>query len=203
MDEALELANLTPNKINRVVLVGGSSNIPIVKKMLQKKFGDKIFTGDTQGAVAKGASLVAAIEMDKRNIAAGKDPEFMTLWHEFETVEPTAHSLGIEIANGKVDEVIRRNAMTPARAIKYYHPMSLTEDGERVRISPLSIRQGKSKVGQVEFPDIYAHGRKPQDIQIKVELVAESTEIRSIITVTEGNFDKSDIILESTLSISK
>ena len=70
-------------------------------------------------------------------------------------------------------------------------------------MSPLSICQGKSKVGQVEFPDIYTHGRKPQDIIIKVELVAESTEIRSIIIVTEGNADKSDIILESTLSISK
>lgn len=203
VDEALDLAHLTPNQINRVVLVGGSSNIPIVKKMLQKKFGDKIFTGDTQGAVAKGASLVAAIEMDKRNIADGKKTEFMTLWQEFETIEPPAHSIGIEIANGKIDEVIRRNAMTPARAIKYYHPMSLTEDGKKVNISPLIICQGKSKVGQVKFPEIYAHGRKPQDIQIKVELIAESTEIRSIITVKEGNIDKTDIVLESTLSISK
>ena len=127
----------------------------------------------------------------------------MTLWQEFETIEPPAHSIGIEIANGKIDEVIRRNAMTPARAIKYYHPMSLTEDGKKVNISPLIICQGKSKVGQVKFPEIYAHGRKPQDIQIKVELIAESTEIRSIITVKEGNIDKTDIVLESTLSISK
>lgn len=203
IDEALELASITSNQINRVVLVGGSSNIPVVKRLLQRKFGDKIFTGDTQGAVAKGAALVAAIEMDKKNIAAGKDPEFMTLWHEFIVEEPTAHSLGIEIANGKVDEVIRRNAMTPARAIKFYHPMSLTDDGEKVKISPLSICQGKTKVGQVEFPDIYAHGRKPQNIQIKVELIAESTEIRSIIVVSKGNADQSDIVLESTLSICK
>ena len=197
------LGHLKSNQINRVVLVGGSSNIPVVKRLLQRKFGDKIFTGDTQGAVAKGAALVAAIEMDKKNIAAGKDPEFMTLWHEFIVEEPTAHSLGIEIANGKVDEVIRRNAMTPARAIKFYHPMSLSDDGEKVKISPLSICQGKTKVGQVEFPDIYAHGRKPQNIQIKVELIAESTEIRSIIVVSKGNADQSDIVLESTLSICK
>lgn len=203
VDEALELAHLVPNRIDRVVLVGGSSNIPIVKRLLQRKFGDKIFTGDTQGAVAKGAALVAAIEMDKKNIAAGREPEFMTLWHDFKINDTVAHSLGIEIANGKVDEVIRRNAMTPAKAIKFYHPMSLTDDGEKVKMSPLSICQGKTKVGQVEFPDIYTHGRKPQDIIIKVELVAESTEIRSIIIVTEGNADKSDIILESTLSISK
>lgn len=203
VDEALELAHLSENKIDRVVLIGGSSNIPIVKKMLQKKFGDKIFTGDTRGAVAKGAALVAAVEMDKINIANNKEPEFMTLWQEIEIVEPTAHSLGIVTANGKVDEVIRRNVMTPARAIKFYHPMSLTEDGTRVHISALSIMQGNSEVGQVVFPDIYAHGRQPQDIQIKVELIAESTEIKSIITVDKGNKDQSDLVLESTLTISK
>jgi hypothetical protein len=171
--------------------------------MLQQKFGDRIFTGDTQGAVAKGAALVAAIEMDKRRIKANQEPEFMTLWHDLEIVEPPAHSLGIKLANGKIDEVIRRNTMPPARAIKYYHPMSLSADKQKVNISPLTICQGRTEVGRVEFPEIYAHNRTPKDIIIKVELIAESTEIRSIITIAQGNKDMSDINIESTLSISK
>ena len=203
VDNVIELANVSKNQINRVVLIGGSSNIPLIKRTLQKRFGDKIYTGDTSGAVAMGASLVAAIELDRQNKKAGKPNEYMTLWDEFKIEEPTAHSIGILMANGRVDEIIKRNSITPASAIRIYHPTQISDDGKLVQISHLSIRQGDEEIGKVEMPKIFAHGRDAKDIKISVELIAESTEIRSIITVAEGNEDKSDLKIESHLNIRK
>lgn len=204
IDNAISLAGISTNQIDRVVLIGGSSNIPLIKKMLKKRFGDnKIFTGNTQLAVSMGAALLAAVEMDKKRRAANKPAEFTTLWDEIQIKEPTAHSIGIKLSDTKIDEIIRRNAMTPAVATRIYTPTGLTEDGKCVKLNHIVITQGKTEIGQVEFPPIYANGRVPENINIKLEMVALSTEIQSIITVEGGNEDGSDLVVKSVLNINK
>ena len=61
LDRLLATTGLTANMIDDVVLIGGSSRIPYIKEMLQKKFGvnkvnDKINPDET---VAKGACIYA------------------------------------------------------------------------------------------------------------------------------------------------
>ena len=52
------------------------------------------------------------------------------------------------------------------------------------------------------MPTIYAHGRQADKINIKVEFIAESTQILSKITVEQGNADKSDLVVTETLKLS-
>lgn len=203
VESALSLANVKASDIDRVVLVGGSSNIPLIKNRLKHRFGEnKIYTGNTQLAVAMGASLMAAVEMDKKKTEAGEKPDFTALWSKIDIITRTAHTLGIDRGNSKIDEIIRRNALTPAKATRIYTPTELTEDGQRVKLDHIKITQGKTEIGTVEFPPIYSNGRKPEDINIKLEMIALSTEVKAVITVEKGQKDGSDLVVTSSVKIS-
>ena len=69
LDRLLATTGLTANMIDDVVLIGGSSRIPYIKEMLQKKFGvnkvnEKI---NPDEAVAKGACIYAVKLMDEKH----------------------------------------------------------------------------------------------------------------------------------------
>jgi Hsp70 protein len=57
----LEEARLTPGLIDRVLLVGGTSNIPAVRAALEHHFGTKVEVAcEPDAAIARGAAIVAA-----------------------------------------------------------------------------------------------------------------------------------------------
>src|SRR6185503_5452223 len=65
IDEALQLRGLRPRDIDKVLLVGGTSKIPLVKRFVTERLGgkepepfDKV---DPMTCVAQGAAIVSAI----------------------------------------------------------------------------------------------------------------------------------------------
>ena len=59
----LEQARLTPASVDYVLLVGGTSMIPMVRRRLEDVFGAKVqITGEPDAAIARGAAIVAAEE---------------------------------------------------------------------------------------------------------------------------------------------
>lgn len=60
LDEALEAAKLQPSEIDEVILVGGSSKMPMVSKIVKDLLGCSPKIVDPDMAVAKGAALTAA-----------------------------------------------------------------------------------------------------------------------------------------------
>ena len=62
IDQALEAAKWTKDEIDVVLLVGGSTRIPLVEKFLEGKFGKKIRRDiNPDEAVALGAAIDAAL----------------------------------------------------------------------------------------------------------------------------------------------
>jgi len=60
INEALNLASLKPNQINKVILTGGSSQVPIFIQQIKNIFGaDKIITSDHFTSVASGLAIRA------------------------------------------------------------------------------------------------------------------------------------------------
>ena len=60
IDEALDLAKIPMTVIDEIIMVGGSSRMPMVKEAIKSKFGKDSKLIDPDMAVAKGAALVAA-----------------------------------------------------------------------------------------------------------------------------------------------
>lgn len=62
----LENAGLSPNDVDVVLLVGGSTRMPMIKDAVEAVFPNKVRVEDPDLAVAKGAALAAAIQWNER-----------------------------------------------------------------------------------------------------------------------------------------
>ena len=100
-EKALADAKLKPSDIDEVILVGGSTRIPAVQKMVKEIFGkDPNKTVNPDEAVALGAGLQAGI-------LGGEGPTDVQL------LDVTPLSLGIETLGGVMTKLVDRNTTIP------------------------------------------------------------------------------------------
>jgi len=113
--QALKDAGLTPEQIDEVVLVGGSTRIPAVRQLVDDLFhlaerGKKPHIElNPDEVVALGAAVQADILA-----GASKTTEEMLL------LDVTPLSLGIEALGGTVARIIQRNSTIPASATEHF-----------------------------------------------------------------------------------
>jgi Fe-S protein assembly chaperone HscA len=108
--QALKDAAVKPEQIDEVVLVGGSTRIPEVRRLVQDLFGRTPHTDlNPDEVVALGAAVQA-------NILGGGSE----ITKEMLLLDVTPLSLGIEVAGGVTDKIILRNSTVPASATQYY-----------------------------------------------------------------------------------
>ena len=113
--QALADAGITPEQIDEVVMVGGSTRIPAVRKLVDDLFhlavrGKKPHIElNPDEVVALGAAVQADILA-----GASKTTEEMLL------LDVTPLSLGIEALGGTVARIIQRNSTIPASATEHF-----------------------------------------------------------------------------------
>lgn len=101
--QAMMDAKLTPSDMDEVILVGGSTRIPMVQRLVEEIFGKRPNTSiNPDEAVAIGAAVQA-------NILSGKITNLLLL-------DVTPLSLGIETYGGFMNVIIPRNTTIPTRA---------------------------------------------------------------------------------------
>ena len=117
---ALKDANLQKSDIDAVVMVGGSTRVPAVKKAVSHFFGKPVNIEVNPDEVV---ALGAAVQAD---ILAGNNKEFLLL-------DVTPLSLGIETMGGLMDVLIPRNSKIPSKTGRQY---TTQKDGQgSMRIS--------------------------------------------------------------------
>ncbi|MGE3403520.1 MAG: Fe-S protein assembly chaperone HscA [Vicinamibacterales bacterium] len=99
--QALADASLGPEDIDEVVLVGGSTRVPLVRQMVEELFGRRPHSElNPDEVVALGAAVQADILVSGRR--------------EMLLLDVTPLSLGIETMGGAVSKIILRNSTIPA-----------------------------------------------------------------------------------------
>lgn len=68
LNSVLQKANMTDDDVDVVLMVGGSTKMPMIRGMLTERFGEKAFFGDPDKSVAKGAAIVADMKLKNAEV---------------------------------------------------------------------------------------------------------------------------------------
>lgn len=118
---ALRDAGVKAEQIDAVVMVGGSTRVPLVKDSVRNFFGKEVYDNLNPDEVV---ALGAAVQAD---ILAGNNTEMLLL-------DVTPLSLGIETMGGLMDVLIPRNSKIPGKAGRQYTTQKDGQSGMRISV---------------------------------------------------------------------
>jgi molecular chaperone DnaK len=125
---ALRDANLTPNDLNEVILVGGMTRMPKVRDVVKRFFGkDPNTQVNPDESVALGAAIQAGILNGYVRSAL--------------LLDVTPLSLGVETLGGTFSVIIPRNTTVPTKMSKLYSTVKDMQTSVNIK-----VLQGESKV---------------------------------------------------------
>jgi molecular chaperone DnaK len=148
--------------VDRVLLVGGSTHMPMTARMLRELTGrepDRSLA--VSEVVARGAAVHAGIVLARRAKEAGQAPSLDPLGDVVE-ISVNAHSLGVEVRKGDErinDRLIPKNTQLPASATRTYFTVADNQSKVRVR-----VLQGEAHQAEACIPvgECWVYGLPPQ-----------------------------------------
>jgi molecular chaperone DnaK len=121
IEQALNDAKLTGPQVDRIIMVGGPTRMPIVQKFVEEYAGKKIERGiDPMECVALGAAVQAAI-------ITGDMKDVLLL-------DVTPLSLGIETLGGVCTKLIERNTTIPTRKSQIFSTAAENQTAVTIRV---------------------------------------------------------------------
>lgn len=169
IDQVLKDANLTKGQINDVVMIGGSTRIPIVRSVVSDYFDHKQLCTDINPdeAVAIGAAIQAAV-ISKENL-------------DLVVVDVYPLTLGVETVGGLMSPIIPRNTRIPVRRSKVYTTHNDDAAGARIEIfeGERKFTRDNRVLGIFELHRLPRAPRGTLQIQVTFEI-----DSNAILTVT-------------------
>jgi molecular chaperone DnaK len=222
VDAALQGAKLSKNQIHEVLLVGGSSRIPMVQRALRNYFGkEPKATLDPDLCVSIGAAILGATfpaDYDKSAAAGpavGAAPAAAKTPDVGQIIDVVSHSLGVAAMekgpDGQLREVfsvlIPRFTPVPAEKVNSYFTMSHLQTEVMVRVyqgenQDLSLN---SDLGRVHLTGIAPRSDPMQRAQIDIKFKLDINGVLSVsaIDVTSGKQTDTEIEFKGTSKLSK
>jgi molecular chaperone DnaK len=191
IEKALEDSKLSKSDINKIVMVGGPTRIPLVKKFVGEILGREPESGvDPMEAVAMGAAIQAGI------IAGDVTNDIVLL-------DVTPLTLGIETLGGVREPLIERNTTIPTSKSKVFTTAADNQTAVTIHIvqgeRPMAI--DNVSLGSFNLTDLPPAPRGIPQIEVKFDIDANG-----IINVTAkdlGTKKEAKITISSTSKLSK
>ena len=183
--DALRGAGLSPDQIDEIVLVGGTTRLPLVREIVHEIFGKRPQTSINPmsvvavGAAIQGAALMGSlVPMADGGVSApSATPSAAVL------LDVVPRSLGVRTVGGYVDFVIERNCAIPVEQTRMF---TTTADNQKyVRIE---VGQGESetfeqnqKLGEVVLSGLREAPRGELSVAVTFEINADGLlEVRAL-----------------------
>lgn len=190
VEEAFKAANLRYNQINEVILVGGSTRMPMVQEMARKIFNKEPRKDiDPDKVVALGAAVQAGI-------IEGNVKEMVLL-------DVTSLSLGVETAGGAFTKIIPRNTQIPVKKTKIF---TTVQDGQSV--VEVHVLQGERELAKYnkslarfELVGIPPAPKGIPKIEVTFEIDADGILHVSAVDLATGN--KQKVVIHSVLHLDR
>jgi molecular chaperone DnaK (HSP70) len=184
----LQIINNMPN-INYIILVGGSSKIPILQSTIKRVTESLSLTNikqwiypNLETVVAEGACLYAGIIENKYTIS-----------DDVILMDVLPLSLGVELADGSYSVIIPKNTPLPVKRNQRYTTDSPCDTSIKVKIyqGERKIANKNFLIGEFIFDKVTAGGVPIIDIAFKINL---NSIINVIITDRKSGIEKNILI---------
>ncbi len=212
IEEAMDASGMKPSRINQTLLVGGSTRIPIITKVLTKIMGKPPVKGvNVDEAVVCGAAIYAGLKTEKKKLSTEQQEALkdVNLTDVCNFYMGTLAYVTDPLTNRKVlvnTIIIDRDAKLPVSVTKRY--ATIVEGQEQLECS---VTQSEGPEENKEFVNVIHNemlnlpkGRpanQPIDITYSYD---ESGKMHCIFTdVESGNSHEIELTPESTQSLDK
>ncbi|GGO36612.1 molecular chaperone DnaK [Deinococcus humi] len=192
VEQALKDAKLDAGKIDEVILVGGSTRIPAVKRIVQELIGKTPNESvNPDEAVALGAAVQAGIIQGDSSLG------------DIVLVDVTPLTLGVEVKGGMIAPMITRNTTVPAKKTEIYTTAENNQPGVEINVlqGERPMANDNKSLGRFKLEGIppMPAGRP----QIEVTFDIDANGILHVTAKEKNSGKEASIRIENTTTLDK
>jgi molecular chaperone DnaK len=205
--QLLRMAAIPWQDVDRILMVGGSTHMPMTGQMLYEISGKAPdHSLAVSEVVARGAALHAGILAARnQDVDLEMDEEVLQTLGQVIEINVNSHSLGIEVKQQKErlnDVLISKNTQLPAAGSRVYRTVAANQQRVRVRVLQGDARQAEAciNIGECWIDDLPPDLPRHSPIQVRCGCGANGLIDVMALDMTSGKMAHAEIHRTSGLS---